>query len=122
MSGAQPTATSLAAAPARPVGHTIAVLPTWLRNSRRRMGLIPLTENHLRKSLIRSSSESYAPDCIRAGWPMSALGQKRTFCIAWSMSALSPIDGEIGRRLTDAPQAPAVEGHRDRERFARHVT
>ena len=38
-----------------------AVLPKGLMNSRRLMGFISLAENHLRKSLIRFSSESYAP-------------------------------------------------------------
>ena len=33
-----------------------------------------MAENHLRKSLIRSSSESYAPHCSKECAPMSALG------------------------------------------------
>src|SRR6516165_2280241 len=41
-------------------------------------------------SLIRFSSESYAPQCIRAGRSMSALGQKRTFTQVRPMSALPP--------------------------------
>jgi hypothetical protein len=56
--------------------HATTVLLKSLMNSRRLMGFTPLAENHLRKSLIRSSSESYVPHCIRVGRPMSALGQK----------------------------------------------
>src|SRR5215469_3374968 len=36
-------------------------------NSRRLMGFTPVAENHLRVSLIRSSSESYAPRCSKTG-------------------------------------------------------
>jgi len=50
------------------------VLLTSLMNSRRLMGFTPVAENHLRVSLIRSSSESYAPRCSKTGGPMSPLG------------------------------------------------
>jgi hypothetical protein len=46
-------------------------------NSRRLTGFSPLAENHLRESLIRPSSESYAPHRSRTGKLMSALGHKR---------------------------------------------
>src|SRR5215472_15403469 len=51
-------------------------------------GITPLAENHLGESLIRSSSESYAPHCSKTGSLMSALGQKRTFKCLHPMSAL----------------------------------
>src|SRR6516165_2111495 len=54
--------TGIAACCARAVsGHVTTALLKSLMNSRRLMGFTPLAENHLRKSLIRSSSESYAP-------------------------------------------------------------
>jgi hypothetical protein len=42
-------------------GHPTTTLPKNLMNSRRLMGSIALAENHLRESLIRSSTESHAP-------------------------------------------------------------
>jgi len=59
-------------------GHVTTVLLKSLMNSRRLMGFTPLAENHLRESLIRSASESYATHCSRKGALMSALGQKQT--------------------------------------------
>src|SRR5262249_49579332 len=59
-------------------------------NSRRLMGFTPLAENHLRKSLIRSSSESYAPHRSRTRELMSAMVQKRTSRYLQAMSALPP--------------------------------
>src|SRR6516165_793783 len=73
-----------------PSGHATTVLLKRLMNSRRLMGSTPLAENRLRESLIRSSSEGYALHCSRTRELMSALGQKRTFCIALPMSALPP--------------------------------
>src|SRR5215472_17552431 len=70
--------------------HATTVLLKSLMNSRRLMGFTPLAENHLRKSLIRSSSESYVPHCIRVGRPMSALGHKRTLKRLHPMSAIPP--------------------------------
>src|SRR6516165_8936259 len=54
----------------------------------RLMDFYPLAENHPRESLIRSSSEGYAPHCSRTDEPMSALGQKQTSQFVCAMSAL----------------------------------
>jgi hypothetical protein len=58
-------------------GPATAVLLQSLMNSRRLMGFTPLAENHLHKSLIRSSGESYAPHRIKIDEPMSAMGRTR---------------------------------------------
>jgi hypothetical protein len=65
------------------------VLLKSLMNSRRLMGFTPVAEN-LPESLIRSSSESYAPRCSRISLLMSALGQKQTSHPVPVMSALPP--------------------------------
>jgi hypothetical protein len=52
-------------------------------------GIYSLAENHLRESLIRSSS-AYAPHRSRTRELMSALGQKQTSGHLRAMSALPP--------------------------------
>src|SRR5262249_37087025 len=77
-------------------------------SSRRLMGFTPLAENHLRESLIRFSSESYAPQCIRAGRSMSALGQKRTSQHVRSISALPP-KADIGTQSWNVRFVPKAD-------------
>jgi hypothetical protein len=80
---------------ARSAAMKTTVLLKSLMNSCRLMGFSPQAENHLCKSLIRSSSESYAPHCSKEGAPMSAMGQSRRFACAGRLSVLSPIATEI---------------------------
>jgi hypothetical protein len=54
------------------------------------MGSTSLAENHLLESLIRFSTESYAPHRGTIGELMSALGQKQTLGKVRLMSALLP--------------------------------
>src|SRR6516225_10626914 len=88
--------------------HATTGLLKSLMNSRRLMGFTPLAENHLRKSLIRSSSESYVPHCIRVGRPMSALGQKQTWKLVRVMPALPP-KADIGTQSRDVRFVPKAD-------------
>jgi hypothetical protein len=75
-------------------GHATTVVLKSLMNSRRLMGFTPLAENHLRKSLIRSSSESYyrtasewAGQCpVCANKPHHATIQNSAIGVAFALS------------------------------------
>jgi hypothetical protein len=75
-------------------GRVTGMLPKSLMNSRRLMGFTPLAESYLRESLIRPSSESYAP--------------RRILRPEISMSALPP-KADIGRRDWDVCFVPIAD-------------
>jgi len=71
--GLRNSITGIAACCARAVsGHATTLLLKGLMNSRRLMGFTPLAENHLRKNLMRFSSDGYAPYRSKSSLRMSA--------------------------------------------------
>jgi hypothetical protein len=93
------------------------MLPKSLMNSRRLMGFTPLAENHLRESLIRSSSESYAPRRIPADVrfvPKAEVNQLHSMTLSARVSNVAgksmPSDLAVCRLMTNSNLVDCATG------------